>query len=54
MAFANQAIPYLEGNGRIQAYFPFAFDGTMSNVGEASRLMTTNGVVTNLGWRYLG
>lgn len=53
MAFANQAIPYLEGKGQIQAYFPFAFDGTMSNVGEPSRLMNTNGVVTDLGWRYL-
>ncbi|KIM33431.1 glycoside hydrolase family 128 protein [Serendipita vermifera MAFF 305830] len=53
MAFANQAIPYLDNNPAIEAYFPFAFDGTMSNVGEPSRLMTGDGWVTDLGHRYI-
>jgi hypothetical protein len=54
MGFANQAIPYLDGNPSIQAYFPFAFDGTMSNVGEPSRLMNTDGSLTALGSLYIG
>jgi hypothetical protein len=54
MGFANQAIPYLDGNPSIQAYFPFAFEDQYSNVGNNSILMDDKtGVLTALGSLYI-
>jgi hypothetical protein len=53
-SFAAQAIPFLENNPAIEAYFPFGFVGDMSGVQQQNSLMdANNGTVTSVGWQYL-
>jgi len=59
-AFAREAIAFLDSTPEVQAYFPFAFEDSMSNVAQENRLMWANGpnggqgVLTDVGRMYLG
>lgn len=52
MAFANQVVPFLDNNGMVEAYFPFAFVNDFSGVNTVNRLMWDGGSWTALGSRY--
>jgi len=52
-AFTEQAINYLEGDGRILSYAPFGFMDDMYNVANTNKLFSDDGGISNLGWAYL-